>query len=108
MIFLELSPFPVFFDTMLNLIRRNIVSVSSAILGSRAHSWALSETNGSAHKILTYVEYRAVSCVFQDISPHPPLHPASVSSPRTKGGGYTLAGRAVRGVGGQYFGRRQT
>ncbi len=24
---------------------------------------------------------------------HPPLQPASVSSPRTKGGGYTLAGR---------------
>ncbi len=47
MVFLELSPFPVFVDTMLNLIRRNIVSVSPAILGSRAHSWALSETNGS-------------------------------------------------------------
>ncbi len=46
----------------------------------------------SIHKVLTYVEYRAVSCVFQNIDP-PPLHPASVSSPRTKGGGYTLAGR---------------
>ncbi len=39
------------------------------------------------HKVLTYVEYRAVSGVFQNIDPPPPLHPASVSSPRTKGGG---------------------
>jgi hypothetical protein len=51
------------------------------------------------HKVLTYVEYRAVSGVFQNIDPPPPLHPASVSSPRTKGGGgggggwYTLVGR---------------
>jgi hypothetical protein len=44
------------------------------------------------------VEYRAVSCVFQNIDPPPPLHPASVSSPRNKGGG--------EGGGGQYFGRR--
>ncbi len=27
------------------------------------------------------------------LTPHPPLHLASVSSPRNKGGGYTLAGR---------------
>ncbi len=46
------------------------------------------------HKVLTYIEYRAVSGVFR-IDPTPPLHPASASSPRTKcgGGGYTLAGR---------------
>jgi hypothetical protein len=37
------------------------------------------------HKVLTYVVYRAVSGVFQSIDPHPPLHPASVSFPRTKG-----------------------
>ncbi len=49
--------------------------------------------------VLTYVESRAVSDIFQNIDPPPPLHPASVSSPRTKGGGeggtggYTLAGR---------------
>ena len=49
-----------------------------------------------------------MSVVFQNIDPHPPLHPASVSSPRTKGGGYTLAGQWGEGVGGQYFGRRQT
>ncbi len=47
------------------------------------------------HKVLTYVEYRAVSGVFQNSDPPPPFHPASVSSPRTKGWGgeYTLAGR---------------
>ncbi len=50
------------------------------------------------HKVLTYVEYRAVSGVFQNIDPQPPLHPASVSSPRTKGGG-VLTRRAVRGWG---------
>jgi hypothetical protein len=27
------------------------------------------------------------------LTPHPPLRPASLSSPRNKGGGYTLAGR---------------
>ncbi len=39
------------------------------------------------HKVLTYVGYRAVSGVFQNMDPPPLLHPASVSSPRTKGGG---------------------
>jgi hypothetical protein len=51
------------------------------------------------HKILTYIEYRAVSGVFRTIDPPPPLHPASVSSPRTKGGGHTLAGRGGGGGG---------
>ncbi len=37
------------------------------------------------HKVLTYIEYRAVSGVFRTIDPPPPLHPASVSSPCTKG-----------------------
>ncbi len=36
-------------------------------------------------KVLTYVKYRAVFGVFQNIDPPTPLHPASVSSPRTKG-----------------------
>ncbi len=45
------------------------------------------------HKVLTHIAYRAVSGVFQTIDAPPPLHPASVSSPRSKGGGYTLAGR---------------
>jgi len=39
------------------------------------------------HRVLTYIEYRAVSGVFRTIDPPPLLHPASVSSPRTKGGG---------------------
>ncbi len=48
------------------------------------------------HKVLTYVECRAVSGVIQNIDPPPPIHPASVSSPAPKAGGsggYTLAGR---------------
>jgi hypothetical protein len=42
-----------------------------------------------------------MSRVFQIIDPHPPLRPASVA-----GGGHTRQGE--RGVGGQYFGRRET
>jgi hypothetical protein len=56
-----------------------------------------------SHKVLTYVEYRAVSGVFQNIDPSSPLHPASVSSHLTKSREDTLDGG-----GGQYFGRRQT
>jgi hypothetical protein len=63
---------------------------------------------GCRHKVLTYIEYRAVSGVFRTIDPPPPLHPASVSSPRTKRGGWVHTRLAVRGWGGQYFGRRQT
>jgi hypothetical protein len=40
----------------------------------------------SAHKVLTYIEYRAVSGVFRTIDPPPSLHPASVSSILQKGG----------------------
>ncbi len=56
----------------------------------------------SNHKVLTYVECRVESGVFQNIDPPPPLHPASVSSPRTKGrkGGGVHTRRAARGVGG--------
>jgi hypothetical protein len=53
------------------------------------------------HKVLTYIEYRAVSGVFRTtelLIPHPPLHPASVSSPSTKGGRVHTR-RAVRGWG---------
>jgi hypothetical protein len=53
----------------------------------------------SEHKVLTYIKYRAVSGVFRTIDPPPPLHPASVSSPRTKGGGGGHTRRAVRGGG---------
>jgi hypothetical protein len=56
----------------------------------------------------TMDEYRAVSGAFRTIDPPPPLHPASVSYPRIKGGGIHTR-RAVRGWGRvQYFGRRQT
>jgi len=48
-------------------------------------------SNALWHKVLTYIEYRAVSGVFRTIWPPPPLHPASVSSPtiagRWRGGG---------------------
>jgi hypothetical protein len=51
------------------------------------------------HKVLTYIEYKAVSGVFRTIDPPPhPLSPASVSSPRTKGGGVHTR-RVVRGWG---------
>jgi hypothetical protein len=53
------------------------------------------------HKVLTYVEYRAVSGVFQNIDPHPPLSLASVSFPRTKGGGTHSPGG--EGGGGSIF-----
>ncbi len=53
------------------------------------------------HKELTYLEYRAESDVFQNIDPHPPLLLASVSSPRTKGGGTHSPGN--EGCGGSIF-----
>jgi hypothetical protein len=73
----------------------------------RRHCGFASPFNSWDHKVLTHVEYIAVSGVFQNIDPPPPLPLASASSPRTKGGGVHTR-RAVRGVGGQYFGRRQT
>jgi hypothetical protein len=48
-------------------------------------------TNPKIHKVITYIEYRAVSGVFRTIDSPPPLHPASVSSPAPKA--YTFAGR---------------
>jgi hypothetical protein len=53
---------------------------------------------GFTHKVLTYIEYRAVSGVFPTIDPPPPLHPASVSSPAPKAGEVHTR-RAVRGWG---------
>jgi hypothetical protein len=55
-----------------------------------------------------YVEYRAVSGVFQNIDPPLPLHTSECvqSNPRTKGWGTHSPGG--EGVGGQYFGRRHT
>ncbi len=51
------------------------------------------------HKVHTYVEYRAVSGVFQNIDSPPPLHPATVSSPRT----IHSPGGEVRGWGTSIF-----
>ncbi len=61
--------------------------------------WALMGMN---HKVLTYVEYRAVSGVFQNIDPPPPS-PLSECDllPHQRRGVHTR--RGVRGVGGQYF-----
>ncbi len=50
------------------------------------------------HKVFTYIEYRAVSASSELLTPRPPFHPASLSSPRTKGGGVHTR-RAVRGGG---------
>ncbi len=62
---------------------------------------------GWVQKVLTYVEYRAVSGVFQNIDPPPPSPPSECVLPphQRRWGVHTR--RAVRGVGGQYFGRRQ-
>jgi hypothetical protein len=67
--------------------------------------WGISGLIDDSHEVLTYVEYRAVSGVFQNIDSPPPFNPVSVSSPRTKGGGvhYTHTRWAVRGVRGLIF-----
>jgi hypothetical protein len=59
-------------------------------------------------KVLTYVEYRAVPGVFQNIDPPTPLSIQRVCPPPAPKaeGGHTR--RAVGGVGSQYFARRQT
>ncbi len=65
------------------------------------------EVEDYKHKVLTYVEYRAVSGIFKNIDPPHPF-PASecVLHPHQRRGIHTR--RAVRGLGGQYFRRRQT
>jgi hypothetical protein len=58
------------------------------------------------HKVLTYLENRAVSGVFRTIDPPKPSPPSEcVLPPYQRQGVHTR--RAVKG-GGQYFGRRQT
>jgi hypothetical protein len=55
------------------------------------------------HKVLTYVEYRAVSGVFQNIDPPPPSPPSEcVLPPAPKAGGTPSLG-PVREVGGSIF-----
>jgi hypothetical protein len=57
--------------------------------------------DGEYHKVLTYIEYRAVPGVLRTIDPPSPLHPASVSSPFPKGWGYSTHSLGGEGVGGQ-------
>ena len=54
----------------------------------------------SAHKVLTYVEYRAVSGVFQNIDPPPPLPLTSESCPphQRRGGTHPPGGEGVGGL----------
>ncbi len=70
-------------------IKRRVMRKIAVILVHRGVFFG----DSGEHKVLIYVEYRAGSDVFQNIDPHPPLLLASVSSPRTIGGGYILAGR---------------
>jgi hypothetical protein len=51
------------------------------------------------HKVLTYVEYRAVSDVFQYIDPHPLSTQRVCPPPAPWGGGGVHTRRAVRGWG---------
>jgi hypothetical protein len=58
------------------------------------------------HKVLTYVEYTAVSGDFQNIDPHPsPPSERVLPQHQRQGGTHSPGGE---GMGGQYFGRRQT
>jgi hypothetical protein len=64
------------------------------------------EDNYHYHKVHTYVEYRAVSRVFQNIDPPPPLSTRRVCPPpATKAGVHTR--RAERGVEGSIFWKTQ-
>ncbi len=54
------------------------------------------------HKVLTYVEYRAVSDVFQNIDSPPPSPPSECVLPPHQRRGVNTR-RAVRGMGGQYL-----
>jgi hypothetical protein len=68
----------------------------SPMFAEQIHQWQVGL--GCKHKVLTYIEYGVASSVFRTFDPPPPLHPASGSSPRTKGGGVHTR-RAVRGWG---------
>jgi hypothetical protein len=50
------------------------------------------------HKVLSYVEYRAVSCVFQNIDPPRPSPPSECVLPPHQRRGVLHTRRAVRGV----------
>ncbi len=57
------------------------------------------------NKVLTYIEYRAVSGVFRTIDPSPPSECVLLPPHQRPGGAHSPGGE---GVGGQYFGRCQT
>ncbi len=78
----------------------NWFSILGLRSGMRRAMW---EVRAQSTYLYRDIEYRAVSGVFRNIDPQPPLHPAIVSSPRTqrRGGGYTFSGRW--GGGGSIF-----
>ncbi len=55
------------------------------------------------HKVLTYIEYRAVSSVFRTIDPHPLSTQRVCPPPAPKAGGGVHTRQAVRGWGGSTF-----
>ncbi len=81
-----------------------LVPSTHADLEIQRPDWAFCYEWG--HKVLTYTENRAVFGVFQTIDPPTPLTARRVCTPhRLWGRIHSLGGE---GVGGQFFGRRQT
>jgi hypothetical protein len=64
-----------------------------SIRESTDYTWGRIFRIGKCYKVLTYIEYRAVSGVFRTFDPEPPLH--------QRGGGHTR--RAVGGGEGSIF-----
>jgi hypothetical protein len=60
---------------------------------------------GKPHREIRLKDANPIAGVFQNIDPPPPSPPGECVSPFNAGGGHTR--RVERGVGGQYFGRRQ-
>jgi hypothetical protein len=98
--------FPINF---VNIFCRGACELGGLEEAGNSLSWNFSyRAVGPAHKVLTYVEYRAVSGIIQNIDPLP-LSTQQVcppSAPKGGGGGDTHS-PGGEGVGGQYFGRRQ-
>ncbi len=79
-------------------------------VGSKSWSYRAGNTKLGSVDGESQSTYICVCGVFQNIDPHPPLPLATVSPPRTKGGGVggDKHSPGGEGVGGQHFGRRQT
>ncbi len=58
-------------------------------------TWKANLTVGADHKVLSYIEYRAVSGVFRTLTPHPLSTQRVCFPPAPKAGGYTLARRLI-------------